>query len=262
MCAFDKERAGAGVMKQALEASVLQIPITVLEAVDSTNTYAKCLAAEGEREALIVALEQSAGRGRMGRSFYSPSGSGIYMSILHTFHIPICNAVSVTSAAAVAVMRAVRRICGVQTEIKWVNDLYLNGKKVCGILCESVSVNDKPQIIVGIGINLCTAEFPCELLDKAGALGVSVDRCKLIAAVWRELCPFLHDPSDRAWLEDYRKHSCVLGKRVAWAQGNCRCEGVAEAISPDGGLCVRRADGVLETLRTGEISLFVDGINL
>jgi BirA family biotin operon repressor/biotin-[acetyl-CoA-carboxylase] ligase len=239
------------------------VAVSAYGELDSTNTEAKRLAARGVTDPAVVAAEsQTAGRGRMGRSFFSPHGTGAYFSFLYTPQKPLADAVSVTSAAAVAVMRAVRELTGLQCGIKWVNDLYLDGKKVCGILCESVSVNDKPQIIVGIGINLCTAEFPCELSDKAGALGVSVDRCELIAAVWRELCPFLHDPSDRAWLEDYRKHSCVLGKRVAWSQGNCRCEGVAEAISPDGGICVRRADGVLETLRTGEISLFVDGINL
>lgn len=231
--------------------------------LDSTNTEAKRLAARGVTDIAVIAAEgQTAGRGRMGRSFFSPHGTGVYFSFLYTPQKPLADAVSVTSATAVAVMRAVRGLTGLQCGIKWVNDLYLDGKKVCGILCESVLVNDRPQVIVGIGINLCTAEFPQELSGKAGSLGASVDRCRLIASVWRELSPFLCDPSDRAWLEDYRRHSCVIGKRVAWTRGDCRCEGVAEAIAPDGGLCVRRSDGALETLRTGEISLFVDGINL
>jgi BirA family biotin operon repressor/biotin-[acetyl-CoA-carboxylase] ligase len=256
MCAFDKERVGAGVMKQALEASVLQIPITVLETVDSTNTYAKCLAAEGEREALIVALEQSAGRGRMGRSFYSPSGSGIYMSILHTFHIPICNAVSVTSAASVAVMRAVRRICGVQTEIKWVNDLYLNGKKVCGILAESMLIGNECAVVVGIGINLRSAAFPAELSDIAGTLGADdADAAALVAAIVEELEPFLQDPLSREWLEDYRVHSCVIGRRVVWMKESETYGGVASDIDENGSLIVLADTGEMVSLRTGEITL-------
>ena len=256
MCTVDKERAGADVMKQTLESSGLQIPVTVLETVDSTNTYAKRLAAEGEQAALIVALEQTAGRGRMGRSFYSPSGSGVYLSILHTFHTPICNAVSVTSAAAVAVMRAIRRICGIQTEIKWVNDLYLNGKKVCGILAESMLIGDACAVVVGIGINLRSATFPADLADIAGTLGADdADAAALVAAITEELTPYLQDPLSRSWLEDYRIHSCVIGKRVVWMKEGGAHSGVASDIDEDGSLIVLADHGEMVTLRTGEITL-------
>ena len=256
MRAFDNERADADVIKRALEASALQIPVTVLETVDSTNTYAKKMAAEGERAALVVALEQTAGRGRMGRSFYSPSGSGVYLSILHTFHTPICNAVSVTSAAAVAVMRAIRRICGVQTEIKWVNDLYRNGKKVCGILAESMLFGEECAVVVGIGLNLRHADFPAELSDIAGTLDADdADAAALVAAIAEELDPFLQDPLSREWLSDYRTHSCVLGKHVVWTEEGVTHSGTASDIDENGSLIVLSDTGETVALRTGEITL-------
>ena len=233
------------------------------ETLDSTNAEAKRIAANGQAASAIVAADgQTAGRGRMGRSFYSPNQTGAYFSFLYTPSQPLDNAVSVTSAAAVAVRNAIFELTGLECDIKWVNDLYLNGKKICGILCESVFVNEHPQIIVGIGINLSTTEFPKPLSNKAGALGASVDRCKLIAAVWRNLKPFLQNANDHSWLEAYRAHSCVIGRQVEWTEGDHRFGGVVTGIDFDGGLVVSLADGTQKTLRTGEISVFVDGINL
>lgn len=231
--------------------------------LDSTNTEAKRLAANGQTAPAVIAAEsQTEGRGRMGRAFYSPHQTGAYFSFLYTPTDSLENAVSVTGATAVAVMEAIFELTGLKCEIKWVNDLYLHGRKVCGILCESVFVNDRPQIIVGIGINLCTTEFPKVLSNKAGALGVSVDRCQLIASVWRHLSPFLQNANDRSWLEAYRAHSCVIGKQIEWTEGERRFMGIATGIDTEGGLTVQLADGTEKTLRTGEISVFVEGINL
>lgn len=257
------------VSSKAYEASLLrafggeEIAVYAYGELDSTNTEAKRLAVSGHTSAAVIAAEsQTAGRGRMGRAFYSPDATGAYFSFLYTPHQPLDTAVSVTSAAAVAVMEAIYELTGLSCEIKWVNDLYLCGRKVCGILCESLFVNERPQIIVGIGINLSTKDFPNELIHKAGALGVEVDRALLIAAVWRRLKPTLESPCDRAWLDAYRAHSCVIGKPIEWVEGDKRVAGVAVGIDCDGGLVVRLSDGTEQTLRTGEISLFVDGINL
>lgn len=231
--------------------------------LDSTNTEAKRWALGGGATPAVIAAEgQTAGRGRMGRSFYSPTETGAYFSFLYTPKARLDAVVSVTSAASVAVMEAIWELCGVQCEIKWVNDLYCNGKKVCGILCESVTVGQTPMIIVGVGINLSTTDFPSDLVQKAGSVGRSIDKSRLIAAVWHKLKPFLEDPTNRDWLHAYRTHSCVIGKRVEWIDGGVRQSGVAEDIDDDGGLRVKTPNGETTVLRTGEISILVEGVHL
>ncbi len=230
--------------------------VYVFDTLDSTNRYAKSLVLDGiEGPALIVAGEQTAGRGRMGRSFYSPSGSGVYFSLLYITKEPLESAVRVTSIAAVAVMRAIRAMTGKQTQIKWVNDLYLNGKKVCGILAESVCVDGKNGLIVGIGVNWHHAEFPKELSSIAGTVGApdDVDRMELVARVWMEMNALAGN--DSAYLEEYRAHSAVLGKEIRWERDGEVHLGVAEAIDQNGALIVRGTSGEREVLFSGEITV-------
>lgn len=246
--------------------------LLVYPEIDSTNNESKRLAAgriasdesgEGKTPSLpavIVADRQSAGRGRMTRRFYSPAGTGAYFSILWKPDAPIGTTLSLTCAAAVAVTRAIRTLTGKQTKIKWVNDLYLDGKKVCGILCESVTCGSDCYAVIGIGVNLSTRDFPPDAAI-AGSLGVAPTdflRERLIAEVCRELSPMLRDPTTPSWLDEYRRHSAVLGKTVEWNRnGPTETEperGVAVAIGSDGALIVRREDGSEIRLSTGEIS--------
>lgn len=240
----------------ALGAQFCATTVHVFDEIDSTNTEAKRMVLDGfAGDALLVAESQTAGRGRMGRSFYSPAQTGAYFSILHTLSTPLCDAVAITSAASVAVMRAIRKVAGVQTQIKWVNDLYYQGKKVCGILTEATSVGENSHVIVGIGINLDTTDFPAELQGIAGSLEASIDIATLIAEIYREIAQNLRDPRDRNWLSDYREHSMVLGRRVAWIDAQNTYTGTAEAIDADGALLVRNEQNELIRLHTGEISL-------
>ncbi len=231
----------------------------VFDELDSTNQYAKELAKEGDcSPALVVANAQSAGRGRMGRQFYSPAGSGAYFSLLYPIEGEVGEVLSITSAAAVAVMRAIRSLCGKQAEIKWVNDLYLNGKKICGILAQTLLSTDGGTsfLVLGIGINWHPAVFPAELSSIAGTVGVTEPlREELIAAVYWELLPFLENREDRSWLSEYRAHSMVLGKRIAWMQGETKHYGVAWDVDEAGGLSVLTDEGDTVVLRTGEISI-------
>lgn len=233
--------------------------LCVAACIDSTNEQGKRMAIAGERETvLIAAAEQTNGRGRMGRSFYSPNATGVYFSILFTVERPLQSAVSLTGATAVAVMRAICDKTGKQCQIKWVNDLYLNGKKVCGILAEALSGLEagKQQVILGIGINLSTQEFPEELVDKAGSVqGKAIDRVDLIAAIWKELFPFIQNPDDRSWLSDYRTHSMVIGKPIEWREQGSVSRGIAVDINGDGELIVKNCEGENTLLRTGEISV-------
>lgn len=232
------------------------VSVHVFDEIDSTNTEAKRMVVGGfSGEALLVANSQTAGRGRMGRSFYSPAQTGAYFSILHTLNVPLCNAVTITSVAAVAVMRAICQLTGIQTQIKWVNDLYYKGKKVCGILTEATSAGDSAHIIVGVGINLDTADFPKELAGIAGSLGTQIDTPALIAEIYRQITFFLQNTSNREWLDDYRKHSCVIGCKVAWTEAQTTRTGIAEGIDEDGALLIRDEENNLIRLHTGEISI-------
>lgn len=243
---------------RALGTEASSLTVRVYPTLDSTNAEAKRLAQKGASyPTLLVAEEQTMGRGRMGRSFFSPADTGVYFSLLYESDASLTDAVTVTSAASVAVMRAIRKKTGIQTAIKWVNDLYLGSKKVCGILAESVfCANERPKLILGIGVNLSTSDFPTELAGVAGSLGVcDLSRADLIAAILCELRPYLLDPSNRSWLGDYKDHSAVLGRAVSWSRGGVTEHGVALDIDGRGGLCVRTDSGEEKILSSGEISL-------
>lgn len=152
-------------------------------------------------------------------------------------------------------MRAIRALSGKQTDVKWVNDLLLDGKKVCGILAEAISVGKETSVVVGIGINLRPATFPPELKTIAGSVGDErTPRVDWIAAVARELLPYLREPERRDWLQDYRAHSCVIGRDITFVRGSEAVEAKAVGIDDDGGLTVVSKGGT-ETLRTGEITV-------
>ncbi|MCH5252426.1 MAG: biotin--[acetyl-CoA-carboxylase] ligase [Lachnospiraceae bacterium] len=241
--------------------------IQIYKEVDSTNQVVKRQALEGKKQGLVVlAEEQSAGKGRRGRNFFSPMGTGIYMSVLFCPESEQAeNIVLITTAAAVAVCRAVRKVLGEEPEIKWVNDVYLRGRKICGILTEAVSDFESGRIdtvVVGIGINYHVPEegFPEELREIAGSVctaGNLVPRNSLVAAVLNELYELYDGLAERSFLEDYRKWSNVLGKEVRFSSGDSWEYGKAVDIDDDGGLVVQCENGDNKVLRTGEITLRV-----
>ena len=151
-------------------------PVQLYDTLESTNRTAKLLALEGATHGtLVLAGGQAAGRGRPGRSFASPAGKGVYCSVVLRPPLPAANAQTATIGAAVAVCRAVQMLCGLELAIKWVNDLYYKGKKVCGILTEAGTDLESGQLewlVVGIGLNLTATadDFPPELAAKAGSL--------------------------------------------------------------------------------------------
>lgn len=232
----------------------------VFSRIDSTNAEARRQLAAGFRgNAVLCADAQTAGRGRLGRQFYSPDGSGLYVSFLTELRGAPKDVLTLTCAASVAVMRAIRSVTGLQVQIKWVNDLYFQDKKVGGILCECVPTPDEPQrrfLIIGIGINLYSTDFPAELEQVAGALEANeTEKETLLLAILRELVPFTEHPEDKSYWEDYRKHSCVLGKEIVYLQnGKVLGQGTAVALDENGALLVL-VNGRLEALSTGEISV-------
>ena len=233
------------------------IAVFEYESVDSTNNVAKRLIAEGcPVPAVILADEQTAGRGRGGHSFYSPAGLGMYMSLMLRAEGELTRSLPITAKAAVAVTAAIESLTPLRPMIKWVNDVYLEDRKVCGILTEAAPAADGGfVIIVGIGVNLRAQTFPAELRDKAGSLQtaeLTADRLAAETAV--RICGLAADQSG-AWLDFYRKHSMVLGREIVYTEKGGARHGTAVSIDEEGGLVVRNATGEETILRGGEISL-------
>ena len=225
--------------------------------LDSTNNVAKRIIAEGEDDVLlVVGEEQTAGRGRQGKSFYSPQGTGIYMSLVVHPMIELQNAVTATTAAAVAVCRAIESLTDKKPMIKWVNDVYLNGKKICGILTEAVTdfeTQTVSSIIIGIGINLTTKDFPRDV-QNASCLNADVKRAELIGAVANELNRIVNSGYGE-FMEYYRAHSLVVGEDIVFIKNGVSTSARAVGIDDFGGLEVELADGTRTTLRSGEITV-------
>ena len=235
--------------------------LTVFPVLPSTNRCLKSAAAEGAPAwTVVVADRQTAGRGRMERSFYSPAGSGIYMSILLRPDRENADALFLTVTAAVAVRRALFRLTGREIGIKWVNDLYLDRKKICGILCEGgfeMETGRIAYVVVGIGINVHPVDFPEELRPIAGFLSEEpINRNAVIAAVLDELYEMTRTADKESILAEYRAHSILLGKELTViANDGTRETATALRIDPEAHLVVRTASGEEKVLFSGEVSI-------
>ena len=247
-----------------LPLELAQLDLRVFDEIDSTNLEAKRLAMTGLSRCAVIADRQTAGRGRLGRSFYSPPGCGIYTSLLlRPRPDQLADVTLLTTAAGVAVCRALQKAAGVQAEIKWVNDLYLNGKKICGILTEGVTDFESgmiESIVIGYGVNFRDdAHLPEELRPIVGSVfgaePPTVTRSALAAAMLAELLPLAEDLSSRSFLPEYRRRSMLLGREIVFSHAGGRFAAVAEGIDDNGGLVVRLPDGSRETLRSGEVSV-------
>lgn len=249
-------RPDEGIITEIMLAEGESARVMSLDSIDSTNNEVKRYAgAGGTLPVVITADRQTAGRGRLGRSFYSPAATGAYFSVGFRVTGDLKSAVTITSAAAVAAARAIERTTGLRVGIKWVNDLYLNGGKVCGILAESFAVPDGLAVVVGVGINLSTEHFPDEIAHTAASLGRDGVRDALIARTAAGILAYSRAEPD-AFIDEYRARSIVLGREVSFfSVGTDPRPATAIAIDNEGGLVVRLPDGAVETLRTGEISV-------
>lgn len=227
----------------------------------STNTDLRALAAAGAPTGTVaVAERQTGGRGRRGRSFASPAG-GAYFSLLLRPALPLSDVSSLTGAVAVAVARALEAETGLPVGIKWVNDLFLNGKKAVGILCEATAdlETGMPEyVIVGVGINL-TGTLPPELSGIAttveGEGGRVPDRAALIARAVREIESVAPSPLSTEILFESRRRSVLLGRGVTVFKGETATPARAIGINPRGELVVEYEGGKREALSSGEVSV-------
>ena len=241
--------------------------LVCLETVDSTNNEVKRRALAGAADGLaVVAEQQTGGRGRRGRSFVSPAGQGLYLSVLLRPRCPLEEVSALTAWTAVAVCNAVERVCGVRPGIKWPNDVILDGRKLCGILTELELEAESAalrHVVVGVGINLTqtAADFGPEVapvaVSLAQALGRAPRRAEMAAAVLAALDElYAAFPAERAaWLERYRADCLTLGRTVRLLRAGGEEEAFAEAVDDTFALVVRRADGSREAVSSGEVSV-------
>ncbi len=240
------------------------VKITVLDTVDSTNTYLKNSITTSTPEGVtVIAAAQTKGRGRLGRNFYSPSGSGIYMSILLRPDFSPENTVLITAAAAVAVCEACEALGSEQAEIKWVNDVYINSKKVCGILTEG-AINPEngsfKYAVLGIGINVFMPEndFTEELRDIAGAVFKTSSeglRESLAAEVINRFMVYYKNLHNKTFLSEYKKRCFTVGKEVTVITADSSRSAKALDIDDSCRILVEYCDGKREYISSGEISI-------
>lgn len=236
------------------------------DTIDSTNTQAKALAKEGAPAGtVLIAGNQTGGRGRSGRSFSSPAGMGVYLSVILR---PGCKAdqlMHLTCAAAVAACEAVETASGIFPGIKWINDLVCGKEKLGGILTE-MSVNSTGLVdwaVVGIGINCCQnkADFPPELQDMATSLLLQTGKACSPALLAARLTEALYKMDKRLLdqksqlMDTYRHHCVTLGKKILMVRGEESAYGEALDLDEDGGLLVRLADGTKTVVSSGEVSI-------
>lgn len=241
------------------------LTLTVIPSLDSTNTFAREKAAAGAPDGYtVIAGSQTGGRGRRGRSFYSPSGSGVYMSlVLRPRHYSSAQAVRLTTMAAVAACEAIEAVSGKQALIKWVNDIYVEGRKVCGILTEaSFGLEDGflEYAVLGIGFNVTPPAqgFPEEIRDIAGSVfsrKQNDGKNRLAAEFLNHFMTFYCTAQETDYIENYRQRSLVLGREIQVLLPGRPKKAAALDIDNSCRLIVRYEDGTTDCLSSGEISI-------
>ena len=246
-------------IQKNLKNKIASESILVFDEIDSTNNEAKRRILNNKLDkTIIIANSQSAGRGRNGRSFFSPKDTGVYISIILNPD-DICFDIGlITTLVCVTVSKAISKVSGITPKIKWVNDLYINAKKVSGILCEAV--NDTKTgilkaVVVGIGIN-CNTEFDGELAQIAGALFKDNRniRNKLIAEIINEIHDMIKNNIIDDYLEYSRENSMLIGREV-YIVGEEDNVYVAYDIGKTGELILRDKNGLFRSINSGEVSV-------
>ena len=239
--------------------------VTVCQSVDSTNRMARQMAAQGAPSGTcVIADRQTAGRGRRGRSFYSPPGEGLYMSVVLRPRALPEEIMNLTALVAVGACDAVESVCGERPGIKWTNDLVFGTRKLAGILTELSVVAETMEtdyVVVGIGVNCAQSAFPEELREIATSIrmecGTPVDRCVLAAALLREFSRMedaLMTQRD-AWLREFAENCVTIGRDVRILRAGTERAAHADGIGPEAELLVTYPDGTKDAVTSGEVSV-------
>lgn len=238
-------------------AKELKIPVTINEKSESTQLDAKNNMEFDKQSHLYLAPSQEKAKGRFGRQFFASKQGGIYMSLHLKPNVPFEEIKPYTLMVASSIVKAISRLTGIETDIKWVNDIYYNGKKIAGILTEAISSVETgliTDVIIGVGINFYITDFPKAISQKAGSLFSSqptITRNELIAEIWKL---FLTIP-EKDLVKVYKEKSLVLNKQVTFSENDIEFSGLAIDITNQGHLLVKLDNGQEKLLRSGEISL-------
>ncbi len=231
----------AEIIRNNLSEKSKNLPIYIFDEIASTNLY--CREADIFPPFAVFAEHQTHGRGRQGKSFYSPKGEGLYFSLA----MPIKEASQlITLFCAVAVSKAIEKACSLYPKIKWVNDLYLDNKKICGILCERTDAG----IIIGIGVNCTTSVFPEELNGIASSLKTEISRNILAAEILNNIFDYNAD-----FLDDYRRRSYLTGKKICFIKNKTEYTATVLGVDDSGNLLIEYPNGQKDSLNSGEISI-------
>ena len=244
----------------------VKVNIDILDEIDSTNEEAKRRIKDGAGEDFVlVARKQTAGKGRKGRSFYSPKDTGIYLTFTHFTDEAAENVLKVTVATSVIAAKTIKDALNIDCGIKWVNDLYLNDKKVSGTLCEYIFKgmyeNESNAVIVGIGINLSTEDFPEDISGKAGSLisDNNDNTCydDIVIGISNGLKSFFENCDLNTYLPLYKELSIVLGKEVELSDASGVLDrGTVTDFDDNGAIIIENKNGKT-VYDSGEISLFM-----
>ena len=258
----ENNRLAPELISSSLKTKHIGRELYVYDEVESTNSTAKALATEGAPHGTAVVSDmQSAGRGRLGRSFVSPSGKGIYVSIIVRPEFSLEYSSLITTAVAVAGAEAVESLSGHDVGIKWVNDLYMNGRKICGILTEAslgLEMRSLDYAIIGIGINIRSVgdSFDDELKKRATSIedesGIKVDRNALCAELFNRIEKYYSTIESRGFIAEYRRRELLTGNDITATVGGVVIEGHAEGIDDNANLIVKMPDGEIRHIGSGE----------
>lgn len=238
-------------------AKELKIPVTINEKSESTQLDAKNNMKFDKQSHLYLAPSQEKAKGRFGRQFFASKQGGIYMSLHLKPNVPFEEIKPYTLMVASSVVKAISRLTGIETGIKWVNDIYYNGKKIAGILTEAISSVETgliTDVIIGVGINFYITDFPNAISQKASSLfsfQPTITRNELITEIWKL---FLTIP-EKDLVKVYKEKSLVLNKQVTFSENDIEFSGLAIDITNQGYLLVKLDNGQEKLLRSGEISL-------
>ncbi len=249
-------------LKWGLKTDIIARKIYSYKETSSTNDAAHNLAAGGEKEgSVVVAESQTAGRGRMGRSWVSPKSKGAYFSVILRPDISPKEVSSITLFSALSVAKTIKEMAGLAAFIKWPNDVFINNKKICGILTEMNAETDKINfVIIGIGVNINTKE---ELLPKGAtsimeARGAEISRLELVKGIFKNMDKYyklFKNGQIAEIIKEYKEFSNFLGKRVQVTYHNAKLEGYAIDVDREGALILRMDSGLNERVMAGDVTM-------
>ena len=252
-----KIKSGDLLIPEKIE-QLAPITVSLNPHCQSTQLDAKAgIEAKHTSNHLYLANSQAAGRGRFGRDFYSPQQGGFYMSLHLKPNLPFEEVPAYTLLTAAAIYQAIKNLALIDVDIKWVNDIYYQDKKIAGILTEAITSIETglvTDVIIGVGFNFFIKDFPQDLKEKAGSLfkqEPAITRNELIAEIWNS---FYQTPAEEL-IYLYKKRSLVLGREVRFLKNQQTYQGLAKAISDQGQLLIELANGQEIWLASGEVSL-------